>query len=103
MTSSYLPSVIKQFKYYKSLGDKTFEQLTEEQIHWQYNTESNSVAIIVKHIFGNMLSRWTNFLTEDGEKKWRKRDQEFEDTYSDKKEMIQAWGKGWNCSSLGDT
>ena len=76
MTSSYLPSVIKQFKYYKSLGDKTFEQLTEEQIHWQYNTESNSVAIIVKHIFGNMLSRWTNFLTEDGEKKWRKRDQE---------------------------
>jgi len=97
MISSYLPSIIKQFKYYKSLGDKTFEQLTEEQIHWQYNSESNSIAIIVKHIVGNMLSRWTNFLTEDGEKEWRKRDEEFEDSYSDKDEMILAWNKGWNC------
>jgi len=97
MNSSYLSSIFKQFKYYKSLGDKTFEQLTEEQIHRQYNTESNSVAIIVKHIVGNMLSRWTSFLTQDGEKEWRNRDQEFKDTYSDKKEMIQAWDKGWNC------
>ncbi len=59
---------VKRFEYYKSLGDKTFNQLTEEQLFWQYNDESNSIAIIVKHIAGNMLSRWTNFLTEDGEK-----------------------------------
>lgn len=97
MISSYLPSIIRQFEYYKILGEKTFEQLTEEQIHWQYNSESNSIAIIVKHIVGNMLSRWTNFLTEDGEKEWRKRDEEFEDSYSDKNEMILAWNKGWDC------
>lgn len=97
MTSSYLSSIVKQFEYYKSLGDKTFKQLTDEEIHWQNNTESNSIAIIVKHVVGNMLSRWTNFLTEDGEKTWRKRDQEFVDTYKNKKEMLEAWNKGWDC------
>ncbi|MFD0861633.1 DUF1572 domain-containing protein [Sungkyunkwania multivorans] len=95
--SNYLESVLKQFHYYKLLGDKTIERLSEEDIHWQYNEESNSVAIIVKHIVGNMLSRWTNFLTEDGEKEWRHRDQEFEDSYKDKKELLQAWKKGWQC------
>ena len=97
MNSSYLSSIIKQFEYYKSLGDKTFNQLTDEQIHWQYNNESNSVAIIVKHIVGNMLSRWTNFLTEDGEKTWRERDEEFEDTYTSKIQMLKAWEQGWEC------
>jgi hypothetical protein len=97
MTNSYLSSIIKQFEYYKSLGDKTFEQLSKEQIHWQYNNESNSVAIIVKHIVGNMLSRWTNFLTEDGEKIWRERDKEFTDTYNNKEDMFMDWNKGWEC------
>ena len=97
MTNSYLSSIIKQFEYYKSLGDKTFEQLSNEHIHWQYNNESNSVAIIVKHIVGNMLSRWTNFLTEDGEKIWRERDKEFIDTYNYKEDMLMDWNKGWEC------
>jgi len=57
--------LIKRFEYYKMLGDQSFEQLSDEQIFWQFNEESNSIAIIVKHIAGNMLSRWTNFLTED--------------------------------------
>ena len=56
---------IKRFQYYKELGDKTLAQLSEEQIFWQYNEESNSIAVIIKHTAGNMLSRWTNFLTED--------------------------------------
>lgn len=73
--------LIKRFEYYKSLGDKTFEQLSEEDFFWQYNEESNSIAVIVKHIAGNMLSRWTNFLTEDGEKSWRNRDEEFINTF----------------------
>ena len=97
MSNSYLPSVIKQFEYYKSLGDKTFGQLTDENIHYQYNSESNSVAIIVKHMVGNMLSRWTNFLTEDGEKTWRERDQEFDNTYASKEDMLKAWEQGWEC------
>ncbi len=97
MNSTYLESVIKQFTYNKSLGDKTFEQLNDEDIHWKYNEYSNNIAIVVKHIVGNMLSRWTNFLTEDGEKEWRHRDTEFEDTYKTKEEMLLAWEKGWQC------
>ncbi len=77
MTNDYLESVKKQFAYYKLLGEKTFAQLTDEQLFWQYNQESNSIAIIVKHLWGNMLSRWTDFLTTDGEKEWRDRDAEF--------------------------
>jgi hypothetical protein len=88
---------LKRFEYYKSLGDKTFSQLTDEQIFWQYNEESNSIAVIVKHIAGNMLSRWTHFLTEDGEKSWRNRDGEFIDTFKTKTEVLDYWEKGWQC------
>ena len=88
---------IRRFQYYKDLGDQTFSQLNDEQMFWQYNLESNSIAIIVKHIAGNMLSRWTNFLTEDGEKDWRNRDAEFENSFSAKQEVIDFWEKGWTC------
>lgn len=88
---------IKRFLYYKDLGDKTFAQLSDEQMFWQYNEESNSVAIIVKHIAGNMLSRWTNFLTEDGEKSWRNRDSEFVNSFQTKTEILEFWEKGWTC------
>jgi len=94
---SYKESIIKQFQYYKLLGDRTFEQLESKDIQWQYNSECNSIAIIVKHIVGNMMSRWTNFLSEDGEKDWRKRDSEFEYAYFTKDDMITAWEKGWDC------
>ena len=67
----FLKDTIKRFSYYKELGDKTFEQIDEAAIFYQPSTESNSIAIIVQHMYGNMLSRWTNFLTEDGEKEWR--------------------------------
>lgn len=93
----YLEAIKKQFLYYQSLGAKTFDQIPSDKIHWQYNTESNSIAIIVKHMVGNMLSRWTNFQTEDGEKEWRNRDNEFEDTYTSKEEMMNEWKKGWQC------
>lgn len=79
------------------MGDKTFIQLTDEDIHWRLSETDNSVAVIVKHIVGNMLSRFTNFFTEDGEKPWRQREAEFDDTYATKKEMIVAWERGWKC------
>lgn len=97
MSNSYLVSVIKQFEYYKSLGDKTFNQLDFNDMKKEFAQDSNSVAIIVKHIAGNMLSRWTNFLTEDGEKPWRNRDAEFVDTYNTKEELIEHWDAGWTC------
>ena len=97
MNKNYLKSIKRQFHYYKKLGDDTFIQLTNEDIHWQFNEESNSISIIVKHIVGNQLSRWTNFKIEDGEKEWRNRDTEFEGEYTSKTTMIAAWEKGWNC------
>ncbi len=97
MKNDFLESAIKQFEYYKMLGEKTFSQLTEEQLFWKYNEESNSIAIIVKHLTGNMLSRWTDFLTTDGEKEWRKRDAEFEDDIKNTKELLAKWNEGWNC------
>lgn len=93
----FMESALYEFRRYKTLGDKTFAQLSDEDIHWQYSEQDNSIAVIAKHMTGNMLSRWTNFLTEDGEKSWRERDAEFEDTYHSKEEMISAWEKGWDC------
>lgn len=93
----YIHSVTRRLKYYKDLGEKTFEQLNDLEIHFRNNEESNSIAIIVQHMTGNMLSRWTNFLTEDGEKEWRKRDDEFEYHNCTKAVMIENWQKGWNC------
>ena len=94
---TYLNSVKKRFDNYKTLGEKTFEQLNDEQLFWQYNEESNSIATIVKHLSGNMLSRWTDFLTSDGEKQWRERDSEFENDVKSRQELLAIWNKGWNC------
>ncbi len=94
---NYLSSVKFEFNRYKTMGDKTFAQLTDEDILWTYSETDNSIAIIVKHLVGNMLSRWTHFLTEDGEKPWREREMEFEAPYTSKNDMIAAWEKGWNC------
>ena len=104
MESNYLDSVKKQFEYYKSLGDKTFEQLPDDALFWKYNEESNSIAIIVKHLWGNMLSRWTDFLTTDGEKDNRNRDSEFENDIKSRAELLQKWNAGWTClfSTLND-
>ncbi|MFD2727708.1 DUF1572 family protein [Hyunsoonleella rubra] len=94
---SYLTSVIKQFEYYKSLGDKTFKDLSFKELQKEFAQNFNSITIIVKHLAGNMLSRWTNFLIEDGEKVWRHRDAEFEDSFISKNEMLDEWNKGWKC------
>ncbi len=96
----YLQSIKKQFSYYKQLSEKTFAQLPNEALFWQYNSESNSIAIIVSHLSGNMLSRWTDFLNSDGEKPWRNRDQEFETIIKCKQELLDKWERGWQCFSL---
>lgn len=102
----YLNSVIKRFKTYKALGESTFSQLRDEDLFWQYNAESNSIAIIVQHMAGNMLSRWTDFLNSDGEKEWRNRDMEFETVTNTRQELLDKWNEGWDClfnalSSIG--
>lgn len=97
MTQNYLESALKQFEYYKMLGDKTISQLSDEQLFVQPNAESNSLATIVKHLWGNMRSRWTDFLTADGEKDWRQRDAEFENDLQSRAELIEKWEAGWTC------
>src|SRR5690606_8163689 len=94
---SYLGSIKKQFLYYKMLGEKAMEQLQDEQLFRQYNEESNSIAILVNHITGNMLSRFTDFLTTDGEKPWRNRDAEFTNPFNSKEELMNRWNEGWDC------
>jgi len=96
---AYLQSVIKRFQGYKELGDKAFAQLEEKDFHFSPNEQSNSIAVIIQHISGNMLSRWTNFLTEDGEKSWRERDQEFsyDPRFLTREQLIGYWDQGWAC------
>ncbi|MDN5204475.1 DUF1572 domain-containing protein [Fulvivirgaceae bacterium BMA10] len=97
MKNNYLESIIKQFEYYKQLGEKAIDQVNDEQLNWQFNPESNSIATIVKHLWGNMLSRWTDFLNTDGEKEWRNREAEFDNDISERNELMQKWEEGWDC------
>src|SRR6478735_8879895 len=92
---SFLSSAKKQFLYYKTLGEKAINQLEPEQLFVSLNEDTNSIGIIVKHLHGNMLSRWTDFLTTDGEKENRNRDGEFENDIKTKDELIKIWNAGW--------
>lgn len=93
----YLASVKKQMLYYKTIAEKAIEQLEEIQLFTTVNDDTNSIATIIKHMHGNMLSRWTDFLTTDGEKEWRKRDAEFDNPDNSKTELLQLWNEGWDC------
>lgn len=94
---AFLTSAKKQFLYYKTLGEKAMNQLETEQLFFAANEDTNSISIIVKHLYGNMLSRWTDFLTSDGEKPNRNRDSEFEGNFSSKEELMTKWNEGWAC------
>ncbi|SEP36965.1 Protein of unknown function [Niastella yeongjuensis] len=95
--TEYLQTTIRRLRYYKMLGEKTFEQLTDADFHYAPNEASNSIAVILQHVSGNMLSRWSNFLTEDGEKAWRNRDEEFKVHNYSKQQLLELWEKGWQC------
>ncbi len=92
---AYLSTAKGEFSRYKSLADRAIDQLTYEELLQTTGAEDNSVAILVKHITGNIRRRFTNFLNEDGEKPWRQRDSEFEKPYTNKEEMLQAWESAW--------
>lgn len=97
MITDYLTTAKRDFQYYKTLGEKTFSQLEEKDCFWQFDSESNSIAVIVNHLYGNMKSRWTDFLSSDGEKQWRKRDLEFKNQLKTKAEVLNRWEQGWDC------
>ncbi|MBY0536677.1 MAG: DUF1572 domain-containing protein [Chitinophagaceae bacterium] len=94
---AFLQTAIKRLKYYKSLGDKTFSQLDPNDFHFTPDAESNSIAVIIQHIWGNMMSRWTDVLNSDGEKPWRERDLEFVERKLPSAELLNLWEEGWQC------
>ncbi len=93
----FLETVRKQFQYYQLLGEKCFDQLSDEQLFFIPAENSNSIAVIVNHLSGNMKSRWTDFLNSDGEKEWRHRDREFEQVIQNRSQLTKAWYEGWDC------
>lgn len=108
MNSSYLSSMVSHFSSYRLLGEKAMGQMQDVMLFWQYNPESNSVATIVKHLAGNMLSRWTDIFNTDGEKEWRNRDAEFVNDVNSREELMALWNSGWDrlfetLSSLQET
>ena len=96
-TTSYLEDSLTLFRYYKGLAERAFAQVTDEQLLAVLDAEMNSIAVIVKHMAGNMRSRWTGFLTSDGEKPDRQRDTEFVDPPSTREALVALWEEGWSC------
>jgi hypothetical protein len=95
LTTSYTKDCVDLFRYYKGLGERAMQQCPEEALFVALDDESNSIAIIVKHMVGNMRSRWTDFLTTDGEKPDRNRDSEFEEPPKNRAELKAMWERGW--------
>ncbi len=93
----FLQLSILTFHTYKSLGEKAMDQVSDDGLFWEPGENANSISIIVNHLTGNMLSRWTDFITTDGEKSWRERDAEFESNLNHRDAVIARWNEGWNC------
>ena len=94
---NYLDSAKRQFTMYKQLGEKALAQIDDKELSWQANEDSNSAVMIIKHMWGNMMSRWTDFMTTDGEKPWRQRDAEFENGEVNRDNLMKQWQEGWDC------
>jgi uncharacterized damage-inducible protein DinB len=96
-TTSYLEDSLSLFRYYKNLAERAMGQVTDDELLAAPDSESNSIAVIVKHMTGNMQSRWPDFLTTDGEKPGRDRDAEFENPLQTREALLAAWEAGWQC------
>jgi uncharacterized damage-inducible protein DinB len=97
LPGEFLSSIINAFEANKRLADRAVEQVPDDKLHTPLDANTNSIAVIMKHVAGNLLSRWTDFLTTDGEKPWRNRDDEFVDTFRSRAELLEKWERGWDC------
>ena len=93
----FLSAILNAFEANKRLADRAVEQVPDDKLHTALDANTNSVAVIMKHLAGNLTSRWTDFLTTDGEKSWRNRDDEFVDSFGSRAELLEAWERGWAC------
>ena len=94
--SPILSVAIDELQKIKKLADKSIEQLSDDQLHATIDPDANSIAVLMRHMSGNMRSRWTDFLTSDGEKPWRNRDDEFVDAFTSRVELLAYWERGWD-------
>lgn len=95
--SEFMSAAINAFEANKRLADRAVEQVPDDKLHVALDENTNSIAVIMKHIAGNLISRWTDFLTTDGEKPTRNRDDEFVDSFSSRAELVGYWERGWTC------
>src|SRR3954454_16389411 len=96
-TNEFLAAIINAFEANKRLADQAVEQVAEEKLHLALDANTNSIAVIMKHVAGNLRSRWTDFLTTDGEKPSRNRDDEFVDSFASRADLLESWEGGWAC------
>jgi hypothetical protein len=99
--AEFLAATFNAFEANKRLADRAIAQVPDDKLRVPLDDNTNSIAVIMKHVAGNLISRWTDFLTTDGEKPWRNRDGEFADSFGSRAEMVEYWNRGWNC--LGTT
>jgi hypothetical protein len=97
VVDGFVPAILNAFEANKRLADRAIEQVPDDKFRLALDANTNSIAVIMKHVAGNLLSRWTDFLTSDGEKPWRNRNTEFVDTFSDRAELLAYWERGWSC------
>src|SRR5262245_35414795 len=97
IAADVMSAVINAFEANKRLADRAVQQVAEDKLHIALDQNTNSIAVIMKHVAGNLTSRWTDFLTSDGEKPWRNRDDEFVDTFRNRAELLDCWERAWAC------
>lgn len=97
IVAEFLAAAINAFEANKRLADRAIAQVPDDKLHLALDANTNSIAVIMKHVAGNLSSRWTDFLTTDGEKPWRHRDDEFVDHFGSRAELLEAWERGWSC------
>jgi hypothetical protein len=97
IAAAFLSAAINAFEANKRLADRAVEQVPDDMLHVSLDANTNSIAVIMKHVAGNLISRWTDFLTTDGEKPWRNRDDEFVDSFGSRAELLELWERGWAC------
>src|SRR6202051_4150613 len=97
IAAEFFSAAINAFEANKRLADRAVEQVPDDKLHTALDANTNSIAVIMKHVAGNLISRWTDFLTTDGEKPWRNRDDEFVDSFGSRAELLELWERGWTC------
>jgi hypothetical protein len=93
----FVSAAVNAFEANKRMADRAVEQVPDDKLHIPLDANTNSIAVIMKHVAGNLTSRWTDFLTTDGEKPWRNRDDEFVDSFRSRAELLEVWERGWTC------